>query len=172
MPRSIDRARADLAAGRPWMARNRLQSFVSRHPDHQEALELLGEVLYGMGDLPRAGRYWFMTARNDEEAQLAIAALRSVYPRPELLLAALRLRKEPVGYPPAAVERFKSLLAEAGARGFHWIPLPDGGSLVVEPVRGPRWWHTLLMAISTLLVVAIFVAGTIRLVEIALDLVR
>jgi hypothetical protein len=149
----------------------RLESFVSQYPSHQEALELLGEVLFRMGDLPRAGRYWFMTARNDEEAQLAVAALRSIYPRPEHLLAALRVREEPVGYPPAAIERFEKVVAEAQLRGFHWAPLPDGGSVVLAPVRR-RWWHTLLAAVFTLVVVAIFVAGTIRLVEIALDLVR
>ena len=148
----------------------RLESFVSQQASHQEALELLGEVLFQMGDLPRAGRYWFMTARDDERARLAFDALRSIYPQPELLLAALRLREEPVGYPPTAVERFEALRAAAAARGFRWRPLPDRGSVVVEPHR-TRWWYTLLAGVVILLFIAILVAGTVRLVEIAVDLV-
>ena len=148
----------------------RLESFVSQHPDHQQALELLGEVLYAMGDLPRAGRYWFMTARDDADATRALGALRTRYPRPEQLLAALRVREEPDGYPPIAVDRFHSLRAQAAARGFRWAPTPDRKAVVLEQPRS-HWWTPIVLGAIVLLVVAVIVAGVISLVELTIDFV-
>ncbi len=59
---AVERARADLAAGRAWKARDRLTGHLADSQD-PEALELLGEVHYGMGDLPAAGAAWFGTGR-------------------------------------------------------------------------------------------------------------
>jgi hypothetical protein len=45
------RARDDLAAGRAWKARDRLQGALAVDAP-PELVDLLGEVLFGMGDLP------------------------------------------------------------------------------------------------------------------------
>lgn len=69
------RARADLKAGRAWKARDRLVGHLADHPD-PEALDLLGEVFYDMGDLPAAGAAWFGSTRKGAEVDEAVAAWR------------------------------------------------------------------------------------------------
>jgi hypothetical protein len=46
----IDRARDELAAGRPWVARAQLHSLMQRDPNHEEGRALLATTLRGMGD--------------------------------------------------------------------------------------------------------------------------
>lgn len=71
----LDRARADLAAGRAWKARDRLTGALADRQDG-ELLDLLAEVYVGMGDLPAAGALWFVTGREDETSSAAVAAWR------------------------------------------------------------------------------------------------
>lgn len=71
----VGRARADLAAGRAWKARDRLLGHLADTMD-PEALELLGEVQYSMGDLPAAGAAWFGTSRRGKDVDAAIEAWR------------------------------------------------------------------------------------------------
>lgn len=75
MNSSLDRARADLEAGRPWKARDRLNGILGDRQD-AEVLDLLAAVHYEMHDLPAAGAIWFVTGRDDHMAQDAIAAWR------------------------------------------------------------------------------------------------
>lgn len=75
---AVERARADLAAGRAWKARDRLTGFLRDEYD-DEALELLGEVHHTMGDLPAAGAAWFGTARRGRDVDEAIEAWRERY---------------------------------------------------------------------------------------------
>ena len=72
---AVERARADLAAGRAWKARDRLVGHLADRQD-PEALELLGEVHYTMGDLPAAGAAWFGTGRRGKDVDEAIEAWR------------------------------------------------------------------------------------------------
>ena len=72
---AVARARADLAAGREWKARERLVGHLAGAYD-AEALELLGEVSYAMRDLPAAGAAWFGTARRGEDVDEAVEAWR------------------------------------------------------------------------------------------------
>ena len=77
-PRSsaaVQRARADLAAGREWKARDRLVGHLAAEYD-AEGLELLGEVHFAMRDLPSAGAAWFGTARRGQEVDAAVEAWR------------------------------------------------------------------------------------------------
>ena len=74
--RAVERARADLAAGRAWKARDRLLGALAAAPADQELLGLLGEVQHGMGDLPAAGRAWFCTERSGPEVDHALEAWR------------------------------------------------------------------------------------------------
>jgi uncharacterized membrane protein YgcG len=72
---AVQRARADLDAGREWKARERLVGHLAGEFD-AEALELLGEVNYTMRDLPAAGAAWFGTARRGRDVDEAVEAWR------------------------------------------------------------------------------------------------
>ena len=72
---ALDEARAALDSGAPWRARDLLAARVE-HEHDTEALELLGEVLHEMGDLPRAGAIWFAAGATGPEADAAVAAWR------------------------------------------------------------------------------------------------
>jgi hypothetical protein len=71
----LRQAREARAAGRAWKARDLLATHVEGTQD-PEALQELGEVLYEMGDLPRAGAAWFAAGAKGTEADEAIAAWR------------------------------------------------------------------------------------------------
>ncbi|MGL5851537.1 MAG: hypothetical protein ACRCZD_12215 [Phycicoccus sp.] len=51
---AVERARADLDAGRPWLARDRLSRVLAPRQD-DEVLDLLAETHAVMHDLPAAG---------------------------------------------------------------------------------------------------------------------
>jgi hypothetical protein len=72
---AVQRARADLEAGREWKARERLVGHLAAEYD-AEALELLGEVSYAMRDLPAAGAAWFGTARRGKDVDESVEAWR------------------------------------------------------------------------------------------------
>lgn len=72
---AVARAREALDAGVAWRARDLLAAHVETERD-PEALALLGEVLHGMGDLPRAGAAWFAAGTTGEAADAAVAAWR------------------------------------------------------------------------------------------------
>ena len=69
----MGRARADLAAGRAWKARDRLTGLLIHRQD-EEVLDLLATVHQQMNNLPAAGALWFVTGRDDELARSAIEA--------------------------------------------------------------------------------------------------
>lgn len=72
---ALDRARADLEAGREWKARDTLVGHVA-HSYDPEALGLLGEVHATMRDLPAAGAAWFGTNRRGADVDAAVDAWR------------------------------------------------------------------------------------------------
>jgi hypothetical protein len=72
---AVQRARADLEAGREWKARERLVGHLAGEYD-AEALELLGEVSYAMRDLPAAGAAWFGTNRRGADVDESVEAWR------------------------------------------------------------------------------------------------
>src|SRR3712207_3559251 len=85
MSDAITRARADLAAGRPWKARDRLRGVIGARPTDQTALALLGDVLLDMGDEPEAGRWLFLSERDDEAAERAREAFRARFSFDQML---------------------------------------------------------------------------------------
>jgi hypothetical protein len=105
MPEALRRAREDLAAGRPWKARERLRSYVNAYPTDDKALELLGEVHYAMGDLPAAGAAWILCKRDDEQVREAIEALGEEPSQ-------LRVRAPMESWPPVVQERLRAFGAE------------------------------------------------------------
>jgi hypothetical protein len=68
-------ARVAREAGELWKARDLLVAHVEGTRD-TEALAELGEVLFEMGDLPRAGAVWFAAGARGPDADAAVAAWR------------------------------------------------------------------------------------------------
>lgn len=110
---ALDRARRDLAAGRPDLARDRLTGFLytlHRQGEYnQEAYLLLGKVLFAMRDLPQAGAAWLLTERHGPDVDEAVQAFHKRYGRDPLnVLRALKPRAPSEKYPPAVQERLKN----------------------------------------------------------------
>ena len=78
MGEGLARARADLEAGRPWKARDRLAGLLTHRQD-AEVLDLLATTHYEMRDLPAAGALWFVTGRDDDQSRRAIAEWEQKY---------------------------------------------------------------------------------------------
>ena len=78
MSNALLRARADLEAGRPWKARDRLTSLLVQRQD-AEVVDLLVDVHLAMNNLPAAGVLMFVRERSDEAATRAIEAWRDHY---------------------------------------------------------------------------------------------
>ncbi|MET0999596.1 MAG: DUF6584 family protein [Marmoricola sp.] len=119
MTASIARARADLAAGRAWQARDRLNGLLAHRQD-AEVLDLLATVHYEMHDLPAAGALWFVTGRDDEMAHASVAAWRDRHGNDEARWLSI----------PGPVRR--------RARSRHLSAL-EGAAKRVRAGRRPRW---------------------------------
>ena len=145
---SLARARADLTAGRPWKARDRLNGLLTHRQD-TEVIDLLATVLHTMGDLPAAGALWFVTGRDDQAAREAVDAWhgrhgsddelwRSI-PAPirrEVDTPALRALAAVSALAPQNVKRW----AASDAKQSWWEPIVFGG-LAIGFVVG--MWTTL-----------------------------
>lgn len=114
--RAVEAARRDIDAGRLWKARDRLDGAVRTSPHDAELLLLLGEVLYEMRDLPRAGAAWILTQRDDEAARAAVAALYERYGCDEKQIRRAIPYKQPIeGYPEAIQDRLMALGVVGGS---------------------------------------------------------
>jgi len=71
----LAQARAEREAGRLWRARDLLVAHTEGSKD-AEALGELGQVLFEMGDLPRAGAVWFAAGAKGPDVDAAVAAWR------------------------------------------------------------------------------------------------
>jgi len=71
----VRRARQAREAGQLWKARDVLVGHVEGARDTQAMVEL-GEVLFEMGDLPRAGAVWFAAGAKGPDVDAAVTAWR------------------------------------------------------------------------------------------------
>jgi Family of unknown function (DUF6584) len=71
----LRQAREAREAGELWKARDVLAGYVEAARD-TEALVELGEVLFEMGDLPRAGSVWFAAGAKGPDVDASVAAWR------------------------------------------------------------------------------------------------
>jgi hypothetical protein len=121
--KALERARADVEAGAPWKARDRLQGLVRLWPADQQVLGMLGEVLFTMGDLPAAGRCWYLTERTGADVDAATAAMEHRHGRGALELTRVLSVVAPIhAYPPSVQVRLFALQDELKARGIKWSP--------------------------------------------------
>jgi tetratricopeptide (TPR) repeat protein len=119
----LDRARADIDAGRIWKARDRLTAAFKHDPSNQRLLALLGEVYFEMGDLPHAGRLWILTDREGTKADAALSAFEERWGgNPGEKLKMVPFNGTINDYPSPARERIGALQDEAHRNGIEWPP--------------------------------------------------
>ena len=117
------RVREDVDAGRLWKARDRLQGCLRAEPANQDVLDMLGAVWFEMGDLPQAGRHWWLTERDDEKAATARTAFYERFGhRAHEVLRSLPRPARPEHYPVAVRGRLEELVTAAKADGLDWQP--------------------------------------------------
>jgi hypothetical protein len=115
------RVRDELALGRAWKARDRLQGRLRDDPADPVVLDLLGAIWFEMGDLPQAGRYWFLTERDDEPVGRARDAFFERFGQNPLeILRALPPRAEAERYPSIVRARIDELALAAGGGETWW----------------------------------------------------
>jgi hypothetical protein len=120
---AVERARADLLRGEPWLARDRLIGALRDRPVDQEVLRGLAEAYTALNDLPAAGGYWLLTDTDGEApAEAGLAALRARYRTPVGVAQALRVRGRVTDYPAPARTRILDLQAELNDLGWTWTP--------------------------------------------------
>jgi hypothetical protein len=124
---AFDRVRSDLAEGRLWKARDRVTGTLVARPTDPVLLELAGQVFFQMGDLPRAGAYWFLTDKDGPEVEAALVALKQRHGKGALgLIHALPVRDAIEAFPPRVQERLRQLQREAKRdHKYNWDPQPS-----------------------------------------------
>jgi hypothetical protein len=149
------RIREDIDAGRLWKARDRLQGHLRERPADQTVLGLLGDVWYAMGDLPQAGRHWWLTERDDDAASAARAAFYERFgTRPRGVLRALPRPARPEHYPDAVRRRLEEVVAAANEGGTTWRPA-DWKPMPEDPWI-PEGRHDVRDLAAVALVLAVF----------------
>lgn len=112
-PSALERARKDLSAGRPDVARDRLTGYLytlhRRGNYDQNAYLLLGEIFFAMRDYPRAGAAWLLTEKSGPEFDQALEAFHKRYGKDAVnVLWQVKPHAPSEDYPPAVQERLKS----------------------------------------------------------------
>jgi len=155
-----ERVNADLAEGRLWKARDRLQGARRMDPTNQWILETLGEVYFRMGDLPEAGRAWFLTARTGPDWERAEAAFYARYGnRPQDTVVAIRVRGEIDDYPEPVQERLRTLQRRLKAEGRTWEPRRGRRAEPYKRGRVPGIVRGIIFIGILLVVISIFIIG-------------
>jgi hypothetical protein len=110
---ALDRARKDLAAGRPDLARDRISGYLytlhraGRYD--QQAYLLYGDALFAMRDFAKAGAAWLLTEKSGAEFDQALAAFKTRYGSdPVQVLNLVKPHAPSEDYPPAVQERLRS----------------------------------------------------------------
>jgi hypothetical protein len=173
-PAAIERAREDLAAQRPWKARERLRAYLKAFPLDPVARDLLGQTLYDMRDLPAAGAIWFLSERDDDSTRAAIDALR-VEHRRSGVPSALDVRAPVEDWPANVQARLRALQAEAARGGWTWEPYaPRAAEPLLDELPSERGERLVLAGclLAVLLAVACALVGAVVLVGELYDAIR
>ena len=113
----------ELDNGRLWKARDRLLGKLADQPANQDIPGLLGDVFFAMGDMPQAGRYWWLTDRDDDRADVAAKAFYERFGTTDVdVLRALPRPTIADAYPQSVRHRYEALMAAARANGPDWRP--------------------------------------------------
>lgn len=150
-----------MRAGRPWKALDRLRGLLVQFPADQELLSRIGELHYAMGELPEAGRNWWLTERDDDAAHAARAAFHERYGNTApAILAALPRTAAPELYPPIVRDRLERLRATATVgRGRRHDRAASAGRIGPDRLRQAFWAGT--CGIVALVLLVVFGAGIV-----------
>jgi hypothetical protein len=153
---ALERAQADIEAGRLWKARDRLEGYLATNPHDQEALVFLGDVCTQMSDLPAAGKYLYLTESWGDGA--VKDAFEERYGRSAArMLNALPAKPPLERYPPEVAARLRHLVDETREGGYLW------DRKVVQLGGPPRpalvWKERAVVAALALLTVGIWLLG-------------
>ena len=108
-----------------------------------------------MGDLPAAGRYWFLTERQGDDVAAATVAMYERYGRDAASVRrALPLQRPLTAYPPTIQQRVVEL---ERASGREWSDRGRGAAFRSESLVG----RTLVPAIIIALTVGVWCVGVI-----------
>ena len=160
---NLDRVQQEIINGRLWKARDRLLGLFVTYPNSQEVLELLGEVFYKMGDLPEAGRYWYLTECSDKLVQEAIHSFSErCGSKPCVMLKQLPIREYYEKYGPVALKRLQELLhqcpEEKQPRIKSYLPWEELEEML-EPSKWALWCDRLVSSLCLILLLGPWLAG-------------
>lgn len=165
MPTLKARVKEDLRNGRLWKARDRLQGARRVDPANQWLLETLGEIYYKMGDLPAAGRVWFLTTRTGSEWEAAEAGFYDRYGRkPSSVVAALEVRAAMDRFPPSVQERLRDLQQRLAKEGRFWEPRDRPAPQISRTRRARDWLVGLAIGAVTLTLISALLIGLYNMV--------
>jgi hypothetical protein len=162
------RIREDIDNRRLWKARDRLHGYLVEEPANQDVLDMLGAIWFEMGDLPQAGRYWWLTERDDEPAIAARAAFYERFgKRAGQVIRALPRPTRPDLYPAPVQARLEALVAGLTMafvwRPPGWTPPVDDALADRHLPRQLRTGQIVLLA-TCLAVITLLVVGLVTIV--------
>jgi hypothetical protein len=118
-----------------------------------------------MADLPSAGRYWFLTERNDEKVQQALEAMYERHGRRATeLIHFLPVRAPIDAYPPEVQTRLRGLQARARKEGFRWDPGKRQPDEQIQSTWKSRIVDGLVAAAVLLFFVGVWLVGVVTVV--------
>lgn len=174
IPPGFQRAKDDFAAGRLWKARDRLHGLVRANPTNEEMFSLLGDVYFEMGDLPQAGRYWYLTIRegvNFDEARNAFEQRFGT--QAAQIIEALPVYARWTEFEPEIRQRLGNLIESAGIKSQGtsarwtkdwWFDRPRREpSKPLKPLD--KGWTFVVAVLVVLLTVGVWVTGAMTLVR-------
>ncbi|WP_239395999.1 DUF6584 family protein [Frankia sp. CiP3] len=162
--RVVATARAERSAGRLPFARDRLAGLLAQHPADQDTLDLLGQICRDLGDEIAAGRWWFLSARDDPAADAARAAFLAAHSQPWKAANALKVRAPAEAFPTVVQARLAELAGRVEAAGGSWVP---GQRAPLQPLPSTQTWSwrdTLVIAGLLLSTVGVWLVGLVTLI--------
>ncbi|HEV2810198.1 MAG TPA: DUF6584 family protein, partial [Acidimicrobiales bacterium] len=165
---ALDRVRSDLAGGRLWKARDRVTGTLVARPTDPVVLELGGQVFFQMGDLPRAGAYWFLTDKDGPEVEAAVVALKARHGKGALgLIHALPVRDAIEAFPPRVQQGLRQLQREAERdHKYNWDPQPSRkNETVSQQERSNRVVDAILLIAVATATVGVWTVGVFTIIR-------
>jgi hypothetical protein len=137
---------------------------------------MLGSVWFTMGDLPQAGRHWWLTERKGEDADVARDAFYSRFGSDaRSVLRALPRPARPEHYPEGVRVRLEELVTAVNADDIGWTPWNwkpiqrDRPDLADHPESDRLGAFVALLVLGT--VVALILVGFVTVISWLVELV-
>ena len=161
--RILDKAQEELEKGNLWRAKEILQGAIRSEGYNVQLFEMMGTVLLGMGDLPEAGRFLFLSGVRRPEYLEAIELFLSRHRRTKshnfIYLLPRRARLRTVSdYPQEVAQVLREM-------GFPEV-LKDKDGRVREPGSDSGIVQSIACGTIAVVTVGLIILGVIKLLEI------